>query len=282
MRVQGVGAQVGRPHVIGSQQHVGGDVGDHRQHAEHADDRPAQEHHQGKPEQHEEGGAQHQGQGVGGLIVAPHGPADLAHGSAGEGVGVPVGGEGLHAREGVVDHLFHVVGGERVPEPQLDVAGDGVAQEHADEERPGPPGAGRMGRILGHGVDKAAGGLRQHQVQADGDEQEDQGGDEQPGPPHPLPDDESQHLAVAQHAAADAVVGNLGIVAHRRRSRFARPAGRRRRLRAYGEKQVWRDEPVPQGRHRHWEVLGSARGFRRQSRAFDLVEPAGYAGAKGG
>ncbi len=97
-RVQRVGAQVRRPHVAAHHQHVGGDVEDHHHAGEQADHRPADQHHHRQAGQHQQSRAQHHDHDVRHRVIAPHGAGDLAHGRAGEVVGVPVGGELLHPR----------------------------------------------------------------------------------------------------------------------------------------------------------------------------------------
>ncbi len=223
-RVQGIGSQIGRPHVKAGEAEVQGDVDGDDQHGENADQGPAEQHHDAEAGQNHRRLPERQDDGVRGPVIAPHGAADPPHSGAREIVGVPVGRERLHPQEGVVGHVLHVARRQRVPEPEGDVAEHGEAQEDAHEQAPGRPGAPDAEARTRHGVDQLLGGQRHAQLAGQRHQGEQDGGRKQPAPAHPMRGDEGQYLAVGQDAFARAVLGVVRDVGHGRPSHT--PEGR--------------------------------------------------------
>ena len=125
---------------------------------------PEQDH---RPQQHRERRQQRHQDGVVEQIERPHAAGDLAHGRAGEAVGVPVGGEALHAHEGVARHVGHDPQRERHDRLQPDQAQDhrDQPQRHDRAERQDRRAArGRVRRARGHGIDEMAGEHRHEQI----------------------------------------------------------------------------------------------------------------------
>ena len=159
-RVPGIRQPRRRRHVEGGQERRHGDVshradGDHQPHdgpVQPEDDHGADQHHERRQEREQERVVQE--------IERPHAAGDLAHDGAGEAVGVPVGRESLHPREGILRNPRHD------PQRHLDDAVESqMAQEdhHEAEPRHDDEGAQRAGqrgvpvaRPERDGVDEAA------------------------------------------------------------------------------------------------------------------------------
>ena len=139
-----------------------------------AERRPVQPEQDHRPHQHRQRGQQRHQDGVVEQIERPHAAGDLAHGRAGEAVGVPVGGEALQAHEGVARHVGHDPQRERHDRLQPDQAQHhrGEPQRHdRGERRQRRPARRRVGRSRGHGVDQMAGEYRHEQVGHRGSQQ---------------------------------------------------------------------------------------------------------------
>ena len=100
-------------------------------------------HHQvrGHSDQNDGGRQETDVDGVGELVIGPHAARDLAHRRAGEGVGLPVGGEPLHAVKGVADDPPHGDGRQRYPESVGHLAKD--IEPERDADKGGKRGIGR-------------------------------------------------------------------------------------------------------------------------------------------
>ena len=237
-RIQGHRLQVGWPHIDRGQPEVGHQIEDHHRQGEGPHHRPAGDHHHRQADQHDQGRPQPQDHRIGDHVIAPHAAAEPPHRGAGEGVGVPVRGVGLHPLEAFVGHVFHVGRGHRIPEPEGDVAHHGEGQEDADEDGPGPPGEVGLVGASGHDVHQPPRRPGQGEVEADGHQGEHHGGPEQDRPPQPEGADEAQNLAVGQGPLGQVVrivivfghgVLDLAVIRRLRRRRAGghrRPPGR--------------------------------------------------------
>ncbi len=132
---------VGRRHVGQRQPDAHGDEHADRHGEVGAQRRLAQEHRHREADQRDHRRTEvHHGR-VGEGVVGPHAPGDLAHGGAGEVVGVPVGAEALHALERVAHHAPHDVGGEAHPDAQIELAHGEHHREGAEQPARRRPGA---------------------------------------------------------------------------------------------------------------------------------------------
>ncbi len=205
-RIQGVGDQVRRADVLHRQDDVVDREGaDHDAH-EDADPPPAQAHGDGQAGHHDQGGHQHQQQGVRGAVVAPHGPRNPPHRGAGEVGGVPVGGERLHPLEALLDHPRHDPAVEAVHDPEG--AGPRGVEQQVEPRQHGPGAPGRVADVglVRDRVHQAPGRPGDGQVAGRGghDQQDDQG--ESHRLAQPVAGDVAQDLGVAEDARPGLVV----------------------------------------------------------------------------
>ncbi|MDT4839684.1 hypothetical protein FQZ97_734800 [compost metagenome] len=159
--VPGVAQARGRRHVAERQRGGDGDV-QHRARADHQTHHgPVRAQQGGGADQHDDRRQQRDEQRVVQDVHGPHAARHLAHRRTGEAVGMPVGGEALHAVEGVGHDFIHHLQreGDDVLEYALaqQRAADAQCDQQPERREGGAPdqfvarGAGR------HGVDQPAG-----------------------------------------------------------------------------------------------------------------------------